>query len=256
MYTTVKPDGLTVMFDPTGALWPSWILEQQGVLYDISKFEYLGGVDNAMMGLMVSAKSPYKTVTDLRNAKTQLKFGASGVASLPCVAVLFAIDALGLNAMVAPGYKSAQDYSTAIAQGELDAGSAGLETTLRYQKDGMVRVISYLWYQRDKHFPDVPSLGDAVKIPEKPLNLMKALSNNGKLFFAPPNTPADKVQYLRDSLKAVFADKDLQADIVKLNQYWPDVFTGEELKKLAVQSSQGKGDSVAYYKSLVDKYVK
>ena len=44
--------------------------------------------------------------------------------------------------MVAPGYKSAVEYTTAIAQGELDAGSAGLETALRYQKDGTVKVIA------------------------------------------------------------------------------------------------------------------
>jgi len=256
MYTTAKPDGLTIMFDPTGALWPSWVLNQEGVTYDISKFEYLAGIDGAMMGLMVSAKGPYRTVEDLRNSKTRLKFGASGIASLPCVSVLNTIDALGLNAMMAPGYKSATEYATAIAQGELDGGSAGLETSLRFQEGGTVKVILYLWYERDKNFPDVPSLSDFIKIPDKSMNLMKALSNNGKLFFAPPNTPTDRVQYLRNSLAAVFADKNFQADIVKLNQYWPGVVSPEDLKKLALEASRGKADSVVYYKSLVAKYVK
>jgi tripartite-type tricarboxylate transporter receptor subunit TctC len=256
MYSTIKPDGLTIMFDPTGALWPSYVLNQEGVTYDISKFEYLAGIDGAMMGLMVSAKGPYKTVDELRNSKTRLKFGASGIASLPCVSVLNTIDALGLNAMMAPGYKSATEYSTAIAQGELDGGSAGLETALRYQKDGMIKVNLYLWYERNKHFPDVPSLSDFVKIPDKSMNLMKALSNNGKLFFAPPNTPTDRVHYLRNSLTAVFADKNVQADVVRLAEYWPGVISAEDLKRLAVGASQGKADSVAYYKSLVAKYVK
>jgi tripartite-type tricarboxylate transporter receptor subunit TctC len=256
MYSATKPDGLTMMFDPTGALWPSWVLNQEGVTYDISKFEYLGGIDGAMMGLMVSAKGPHKSIDDLRNSKAQLKFGASGVASFPSVAVLNAIDALGLNAMVVAGYKSATEYTTAIVQGELDAGSAGLETTLRYQDDGRVKVIAYLWYERDKHFPAVPSLNEFIKIPDKSFNLMKALPNNGKIFFAPPNTPTDRVQYLRNSLTAVFADKNLQAEIVKLNQYWPNILSGEDIKKLALGASQGKADSVAYYKSLVAKYVK
>jgi tripartite-type tricarboxylate transporter receptor subunit TctC len=256
MYSATKPDGLTIMFDPTGALWPSWILNQEGVAYDISKYEYLGGIDGAMMGLMVSAKGPYKTIDNLRNSKTQLKFGASGVASFPSVAVLNAIDALGLNAIVVAGYKSATEYTTAITQGELAAGSAGLETSLRYQDDGWVKVIAYLWYERNKHFPDVPSLNEFIKIPDKSLSLMKALPNNGKIFFAPPNTPTDKVQYLRNSLNAVFADNNLQAEIVKLNQYWPNILSGEDIKKLALGAFQGKTDSVAYYKSLVAKYVK
>ena len=256
MYSTTKPDGLTIMADATGALWPSWVLDQQGVAYDISKFEYLGGIDAPMMGLMVSSKGPYKTVDELRNSKTRLKFGTSGIASLPSVSTLNIIDALGLNAMVAPGYKSSVEYTTAIMQGEADAGSADLGTTMRYQKDGTVKVILYQWYEREKHFPDVPSLNEFVKIPDKSMNLMKALSNNGKLFFAPPNTATDKVQYLRNSLTAVFADKTFQTEMVKLTLYWPGVISGEDLKKLALGASQGKADSVAYYKYLVAKYVK
>jgi tripartite-type tricarboxylate transporter receptor subunit TctC len=256
MYSTIKPDGLTIMFDPTGALWPSWVLDQEGVAYDISKFEYLAGIDASMMGLMVSSKGTYKTIDDLRNSKTRLKFGTSGIASLPSVSTLNTIDALGLNAMVAPGYKSSVEYTTAIAQGEADAGSADLGTAIRYEKDGRVKVILYQWYERDKHFPDVPSLNEFIKIPDKSMNLMKALSNNGKLFFAPPNTPPDKVQYLRNSLTAVFADKNVQADVVRLAEYWPGVISAEDLKRLAVGASQGKADSVAYYKSLVAKYVK
>jgi tripartite-type tricarboxylate transporter receptor subunit TctC len=256
LYSITKPDGLTIMCDPTGALWPSWVLDQAGVAYDISKFEYLGGIDAAMMGLMVSAKGPYKTIDDLRNSKTQVKFAASGVASLPSISTLNAIDALGLNAMMAAGYKSSVEFTTAIAQREADAGSTDLGTALRYQKDGTMKVIAYLWYERDKNFPDVPSLNEFIKIPDKSLNLMKALSNNGKIFFAPPNTPADRVQYLRNSLTAIFADNNFQAEIVKLNLYWPGVISGEDLKKLALGASQGKTDSVAYYKSLVAKYVK
>jgi len=40
---------LTIMMDPSGALWPSWLLELEGVQYDVTKFEYLGAINAAYM---------------------------------------------------------------------------------------------------------------------------------------------------------------------------------------------------------------
>jgi tripartite-type tricarboxylate transporter receptor subunit TctC len=256
MYQITKPDGLTIMWDPSGALWPSWVLEQQGVAYDITKFEYLGGTDGSMMGLMVSPNGPYQTIDALRKSTKQIKFAVSGVASLPCVAILNTIDAMGLNAFVGTGYKNSTACTTAMVQGEIDGTSGNLETAFRYQKEGQAKIILYQWYERNKYFPDLPSLNEFIKIPDKSMKLMKAIPNNGRIFFAPPNTPKERVQYLKNSLATIFANRALQASIVKVAEYWTGALTGEEIQKLAAEAAKEKSDSVGYYKSLVAKYVK
>jgi tripartite-type tricarboxylate transporter receptor subunit TctC len=256
MYQTVKPDGLTIMYDPSGALWPSWVLEQEGVAYDISKFEYLGGLEGTMMAFAVSPKGQYQTIDALRKSTRQIKFAISGVASLPCVALLNTIDALGLNAMVGAGYKGSTAATTAMFQGEVDGTSGNMETAYRYQKQGQSKILLYQWYERDKHFSDIPSLNEFIKIPEKSMNLMKSMPSNARIVFAPPNTPKDRVQYLKNNLATIFANKNFQAEIVKVAEYWFGTLTGEEIQKLALQAAKEKSDSIVYYKSLVAKYVK
>lgn len=118
MYQTMKPDGLTIMMDPSGALWPSWVLEQEGVAYDITKFEYLGGLDGAMMCLTVAPNGPYQTIDALRKSTKPIKFAVSGVASLPCIAILNTIDAMGLNAIVGTGYKNSTACNVAMVRGK------------------------------------------------------------------------------------------------------------------------------------------
>jgi tripartite-type tricarboxylate transporter receptor subunit TctC len=256
MFQTAKPDGLTIMLDPSGALWPSWVLEQEGVAYDISKFEYLGGLEGAMMCLTVSPKGPYQTIEALRKSTKPIKFAISGVASLPSIAILNTIDALGLNAIVGAGYKNSAACVTAMAQGEIEGTSGNLETAFRYQKEGLAKILLYQWYERNKNFSDVPSLNEFIKIPDKSMKLMKSIPNNGRIFFAPPGTPKDRVQYLQNSLTTIFANKEFQAAIVKVAEYWLGALTGEEIQQLAAEAAKSKSDSLGYYKSLVAKYVK
>lgn len=114
----------------------------------------------------------------------------------------------------------------------------------------------YQWYERNKFFADVPSLNEFIKIPDKSMKLMKAIPNNGRILFAPPNTPKDRVQYLKNSLATIFANKDFQAEIIKVAEYWLGDLTGEEIQKLAAEAAKSKSDSLGYYRSLVTKYVK
>jgi tripartite-type tricarboxylate transporter receptor subunit TctC len=256
MFKLTKPDGLTLMWDPTGALWPSWLLGQDGVLYDVTKFEYLGGINAADNAMMMNPKGPYTSVQALKKATTPIKFAVSGVASVPAINILNSIEVLGLNAMVAAGYKNTAAVATAIAQGEADGGSVDLQAALNYEKNGQGKVLFVQEYKRDPHFPNVSCLADFAKIPDQAMKLMKGLPYNGRICLAPPGTPKEKVQLLRESVAATMADKDLQAAIAKVATYWPGVVSGEELQKLSDDVGNNKSSSLGYYKSLVAKYVK
>ena len=256
LFKLTKPDGLSIMMDPSGALWPSWMLDLEGVQYDVTKFEYLGGINAAYMGLFVNPKGPYTSVEALKKADKQVKFAVSGIASLPAVTILNTIEVLGLNAMLAGGYKNTAATATAVVQGEADGGSCDLQAALNYEKGGQAKVLMIQGYERDPYFPNVPCLADFAKIPDTAMKLLKGLPSNGRLFFAPPGTPKETVQFLRESIAATLANKDLQAAIVKIATYWPGTLSGEEAEKMAADVGQNKSASLSYYKSLVAKYVK
>jgi tripartite-type tricarboxylate transporter receptor subunit TctC len=256
LFKLTKPDGLTIMMDPSGALWPSWLLDQEGVQYDVTKFEYLGGINAAYMGLFVNPKGPYTSVEALKKADKPIKFAVSGVASLPAVTLLNTIEVLKLNAMVGPGYKNTAAVATAVMQGESDGGSCDLQAALNYEKNGQAKVLFIEGYERDPNFPNVPSLADFAKIPDPAMKLLKGLPYNGRVFFAPPGTPKETVQFLQENIAATLANKDLQSAIAKLATYWPGTLSGEEVRKMAIDVGQNKSASLNYYKSLVAKYVK
>lgn len=256
MFRLTKPDGLTLMLDISGALWPYWLLDMEGVQYDVTKFEYLAGINSTEIGFFVNPKGNYTSVDALKKATKPIRFAVSGVANMPSITLLNTIEVLGLNAIVAPGYKNSMAYFTAVLQGEADGSSSELLTAMNYEKSGQAKVLFSEGIKRDGHFRDIPCLAEIAKIPEPAMKLFKAMPYNGRIIMAPPGTPQEKVQYLKKSIDAVLANKELQAAVAKLVTYWPGAISGEEVKKMASEVGQNKASSIPYYKSLVDKYVK
>jgi tripartite-type tricarboxylate transporter receptor subunit TctC len=251
-----KADGLTIMMDPSGALMPPWLLNAEGVAYDIARFEYLGGIRDSEPAIAVAANSPYTSLEKLQKAGKQIKFAVSGVSSLISIHALNAIAVLNLNAMVGAGYKNSAAYLLAMNQGEADAVCSPLESVKRWEREGQAKVLLLTALQRDKQFNDVPCFPEVAKLSDSAMSLLKALPANGKIAFAPPGTPKDRVQFLRDTLADVLADKALQEEITKMTKYWPGTIPAEELQKMASGSGHAKDANIAYYKSLVGKFVK
>jgi len=44
-YNTAKPDGLNLLLEPTGSIMGDWAMSSSGVNYDITKLQYLGGLN-------------------------------------------------------------------------------------------------------------------------------------------------------------------------------------------------------------------
>jgi tripartite-type tricarboxylate transporter receptor subunit TctC len=256
MYRLVKPDGLTIMMDPSGALMPPWLLNGEGVAYDITKLEYLGGLRDSEPAIAVAPNSPYTSVEKLQKAGKQIKFAVSGVSSLLSIHALNAIEVLNLNAMVGAGYKNSAAYAMAMNQGEADAICSPLDSVKRFEREGQAKVLLLTALHRDEQFTDVPCLPEVTKLSDSGMSLLKALPANGKIAFAPPGTPKDRVQFLKDSFTAVLADKALKDEIIKMTKYWPGTISADELQKMASSSGYTKDANIAYYKLLVSKYVK
>ncbi len=95
-------------------------MQLDGVKFDLGKYSWIGKAATEARVVMVDAKSPYKTLADMRAAKTPLNWSASGVGSAAYVETRFMIDLLGIPGKIIFGY-SGNDELLAIRRGEIQA---------------------------------------------------------------------------------------------------------------------------------------
>ncbi len=132
---TAEPNGLTVMFAPVGLTEVAQILKSPGVKYDCRRFNWIGRLNTEPQILVTANKSPYKTMDDVRKAKTVFSTGAEPTARAS-LAILITAEALGMdNLRVIYGYPGSAEQILALIRGEADLYSPSLGTYLRNSKE-------------------------------------------------------------------------------------------------------------------------
>jgi tripartite-type tricarboxylate transporter receptor subunit TctC len=255
-YNTAKPDGLNLLMEPHGSIMGDWAMSSSGVNYDITKLHYLGSLKRGPMVITASPKGPYKTIQDMMNSKTELKFAAMAPGSLITLSNMAAAEILGLNAKIITGYTGATERALAIAQGEVAGAVVQVEWAEIQAKEGQLTILVQIRADRDSNYIDTPSLGDVVKLTDYHKSLLAAVIPDGTMVAAPPGTPADKVQFLRDIFAAIFADKGFQGDIVKAMPPWLGALSGDDVTNIANNVAKNKPKFVNAYADLTKKYVK
>jgi tripartite-type tricarboxylate transporter receptor subunit TctC len=256
IYTT-KPDGLTIHADASGGMWPAWVLDSEGVEYDITKFEYLGMIKSVPTAFYVSAKGPYSSVKDLLNAKTTLRIAANSPGSLVTIAAIVAAEVLKLNAKVVLGYKGDAEKSLALQQGEADISSSPAPQALAMQKKGLVKVLFVVAQQRSEGagFSDMPCLAEIVPLSDYHKSLFAIVTEDGKMLLAPPGTPADRVKFLQDGLATVLAKKEFQDKWAAAYPPWICALSSKDVMNMVQALAKAKPSLMKSYKPLVDKFV-
>ena len=255
-YHTAKPDGLSLLLEPTGSIMGDWAMSSSGVNYDITKLQYLGGLKRGPLVITASPKGPFKTIQDMMNSKTELKFAAMAPGSLITLSNMAAAEILGLNAKIVTGYTGATERALSISQGEVAGAVYNMEWAATQAKEGQLAILVQIRADRDSNYKDTPSLGDAVKLTDYHKSLLAAVIPDGTMVAAPPATPSDRVQFLRDTLAAIFADKGFQAEIVKVLPPWLGAWSGGDVADIANNVAKSKPSFVNAYADLTKKYVK
>src|ERR1051326_2806361 len=68
-----KADGLTIGMFNTGLIYDQ-LIKRQGVLFDLSKFSWIGKAADDTRALMISKSSNLKNIDDIIKSKTPIKF--------------------------------------------------------------------------------------------------------------------------------------------------------------------------------------
>ena len=142
------------------------------------------------------------------------------------------------------GYGGGGEMNLAIEKGEAHCRSGTVsayvsrEPTRTWIKSGFVRALVQSGATRYPKLPETPTIYELLEsykasdTTKRLTKVMLASADLGRPFFAPPGTPAERVNVLRSSFAKALADPELLADAKKRN--WDiDLTTGDELEKLA-----------------------
>ena len=252
-YSNTAPDGLTLIADVTGGLFPPWQMGMAGVQYDITKFEYLGATKRAPLSLVVDAKSPYTSINELRKSSKEIRLSATSPGSLIGLASVASLEILGVKGFVVSGFSGTANRWLAVQKGETEATVLTTEWALTEKTP---KILSLLSSQKYAPLPNLPCLADLMPLTDYHKALLNALAPDITCFIAPPGTPKDRVEFMRQAFASVFADKGFQSTIVKIMPPWQGSYTGEELSTLTAALAKSRTHDRAIYEKLIKQYIK
>ncbi len=217
IYNIAKPDGLTIGAINRGLPFAQ-VLKVEGIRFDLTKFSWIGSAAAEAIVLVLRTDLPFKNVDDLRNAKTPITLGATGTASSGSQFPLLLKAYLGINLKLIT-YPSGPDSNLAIARKEVD-GKAGSYSSLRLAHlRGELRPF-IRGRVSEPGIENIPVDEDlAVDIKGKTLMAMRSAPDRiGRPYVAPPGTPVEVMNILRDSFAKAAKDPELQAEAKRLDQ--------------------------------------
>jgi tripartite-type tricarboxylate transporter receptor subunit TctC len=262
VYSVAKPDGLTIGF-PSSALYLDQIVGRPEVKFDLRKFAWIGSPVTEPMILYMRADAPYKSVSEIRNAKEPPKCGSTGTVSSDFILARMLEDTLPpLKINTVLGYPGGSEIDIAVEKGEVICRGMtaspyfGREPFLSWQKKNFVRVLLYTGEKRDERIPDVPTIAEIFekeKVPEnsrRVAQVILASEQFGRPIVATPGTPADRVEILRRAFDQSIKDPELLAE-TKKQRMDVDPTSGAALEKLAQQILQQPPEVLARVKKIL-----
>jgi tripartite-type tricarboxylate transporter receptor subunit TctC len=214
LYTTT-PDGLTMSFANGTSAAFAQITEQQGMRFDLAKFDYLATV-GAPPGLwLVGPNSPIKTVQQAIDAKMRWRWGASGPADGLGNGAAFTCAALKLDCQIVPGYGGSNQAALAVTRGEMDAIYVPESSANNFVKAKQNVALATMARKKSRWFPNEPTIYEAVKLDADAtwlFDFYTGVEDLGRIMILPPNMPKARLAYLQAAVKETLHNPQLVAD--------------------------------------------
>jgi tripartite-type tricarboxylate transporter receptor subunit TctC len=262
VYGVAKPDGLTIGW-PSSAIYLDQLVGRPEVKFDVRKFAWIGSPVTEPMILYMRADTPYKTISDVKNAKEPPKCGSTGTSSSDFILARTleeTLPPLKINTVL--GYPGGSEIDIAVEKGEVMCRGMtaspffGREPFLTWQKKNFVRVLLYTGAKRDERIPDVPTVWEIFEkenVPESSRRVARVIfasESFGRPIIAGPGTPAARVELLRRGFEQAMKDPELLAE-TKKQKMDVDPTSGAELEKLAREIFQQPPEVMARVKKLL-----
>ena len=203
-----KPDGYTISIaNIPGAAIPG--LTGEAVEYDIDKLTWIARLATEEYILAVQAKSPLRSIEDLRKLGRPVKMPSTDFGSTAYAGMAIFGEMLKFPIQHLTGYKGTNDYIVAVVRGDGDATTGPVSTMQKFIESGDMRALFTTEEKSSvKGVPTIAELGH----PE--------LTGLGvdRFVVGPPGLPAAVVKALSDAMARAVQDPALQAIAEKSNQ--------------------------------------
>lgn len=224
VYRLARPDGLTIG-NPGLGMVSSAVLGESGVLYELSKFFYLGSPYSSYHPIFVTRKLAGLSSIEKLRAASGVRIGGQSVGFATYnEARLFAY-IIGLKEPKFIAGYSGPEIDQALMRGELDARSSAADTVMQCNRDwlekGLVDFHSILEIPKgDKHphFKNLPELESFARSERerKLVNLGRAFRIAGSPFVLPPGTSKELVNILQEAFRKAYKDPEFFREYQKL----------------------------------------
>jgi tripartite-type tricarboxylate transporter receptor subunit TctC len=240
IYGVAKPDGLTLGM-PGSGIYLDQMLGRKEAMFDVSKFAWLGSVDQRDLVLYMKADAPWKSIEDILAAKEAPKCGATGSSDLTTILMNILGDTLGAKFHEVRGYPGGVEIDLALEKGEIHCRGTGITTHFArepyftWHKSGFDRHIVQTGTKKDPRIADAPTLTELMenrKTPSLPRNVAKVLlvsATVGRPMMTTPGTPADRVKLLREVYLKTFKDP-MVVEEAKRAKMDLELLSGEEVE--------------------------
>jgi len=257
------PDG-TNLSALIPALYLTQLTRDKDPGFDLAKFSWIGTPTKSHYLLYMRSDAPYKTMKDIRDSSTPPLCGAGEVTTTGYYLPKLFEQILGTKFKIVSGYREGPDVDSAVERGELQCRALTIDGFFSHEpyptwlKTGFVRILLQTGAKRDPRLPNVPTfreLMDEHKTSESNRGLAKlvlASSEFGRPIVAPPGTPLDRLNLLRNAYGKAMKDPALVAE-AKQQHLELNPGSGAELEALAKDVLSQPREVVERMKKLLGK---
>lgn len=200
-------DGLTLGLVNITAAVVARGLAMEAVRFDLDRFPWLAGIrpeQRVLVSRPGSARLPW-TEPGLE----RMRWAAGGRTDDMAIAAALLSEAFGLEARIITGYRGTNEAVLGVMRGEADGVIISADSARQYADTREVEALATLADTRSPLFPDTPTIHEAsagVVAGQNWIHLLVSLSELGRGIVPAPDTPEDRVAYLRGVLEEILND--------------------------------------------------
>lgn len=209
------PDGYQILQAGVNSLLIVQVLNPDLVTYDMTEFSYIGQYQRDLRGVGLANELDVESWDELvaMSEEEPLRAGGTGAGSPPTTEVIALSELTGLQIEIID-YEGSAELQAAFARGELDIAVVNYTSILRWQDDGDAQLWMVIADERGDYAPDTPTAVERG-MDQDLFDTITQLPVIGqpRMFMAPPGTPDDVLQVLRDAFWAVMEDPEYLAEV-------------------------------------------
>ena len=240
-------NGLTIGSINGSAMVLNELAATRGADYKISEFEFLGRIVSDTRVLVISLDSGYETFEQIWDAGQSVKIGATGLGGSTYVDAVIANEAFNLQLNIVHGFDSSSVLRQAMLRGDIIGSWGSWGSALDAVDQGRDIVVLQSGIERSADLANVPTAFEMVEKTPDPertraiLTAWESLHKVGRPVAAPPGTPPERIQFLREAFEKALHDPELIEKAKKSGRIIRYA-SGEEMTQLVDDAMQMPDD--------------